>query len=55
MKQTQTQKPNKDKTVGVLVDAALYQWIKTAAAKENRSVSQWIRLMLERAQGTKTA
>ena len=47
-KTTFVKQPNKEKTIGVLVDNKLYGKIRDGAAKENRSVSQFVRLVLER-------
>jgi predicted HicB family RNase H-like nuclease len=49
MKQSIEARPNKDKIIGVLVDTGLHKRINDAAAKENRSVSQFTRLLIEQA------
>lgn len=41
-------KLTKDKYVVTLVDAALHQRISEAATKEKRSISQFVRLLIER-------
>ena len=47
MKQN-TPKQIKDKTIGVMVDTTLYKKIKALAAIEDRSVSQFLRILIEK-------
>ena len=47
-KTTSYKQVDKDKTIGVIVSPKLYGKIREGAAKESRSVSQFVRLVLER-------
>ena len=49
MKEVATEKLAKDRLIGVLVDLPLYRKVIGAAEKEKRSVSQFVRLVLEKA------